>query len=165
MNIFASFSCPVKSAEWLDDQRQVKMPLEAAQMLSCVSHVYGVSRPGLLKMTHVLHPCVLWVCEYRDNYEWLWEHMLALDSARRRRVTAKQPKVHSAVARLIKAKSWTVKRLLPYGSSPNVNCARHIGLGIDYTHIPNVHKAYRLYLNHRWAIQDRPAVCTLRNSK
>lgn len=162
MNIFAPYPDPVKSAKSLDDQRQIKMPLEAAQMLSTAVNFYGMWRHPLLKPTHGTHPCTIWVGQARDNWEWLWEHMLALDDARLARVTSKSNARNKAVQRMLDAKAWKFKNYLPYGSTPHANCARNKTLGIDFTHITDVHKAYRLYLKARWLAQDRPAVCTLR---
>lgn len=163
MNIMASFSDPIKSANWLDDQRQIKMPMEAVQMLSTTLWLHGVWSPELYRPTHAWHPCTQWVCQGRDNWDWLWEHMLALDQGRLLRVTAKpEAKQHEGIRRLMSAKAWRFKRVLPLGGTPHVNCARNKDLGIDFTHVQDVHKAYRLYLKARWLAQDKPAVCTLR---
>lgn len=158
MNIFASFPDPVKSARWLDDQRQVKMPLESAQMFSTVAHIYGVWREPMLKPTHKMHPCTLWVGEGRDNWDWLWEHMMALDEFR---CVRGNPNQNKAIRRLMSAKAWQLRNYLPYGGTPHKNCARNSTLGIDFTHVADTHKAYRLYLKARWLKQDKLAVCTL----
>lgn len=166
MNIMAPFADPVKSAHWLDDQRQVKMPMEAAQMLSTTLYLHGVWTPPLYKPTHAWHPCTQWVCQGRDNWEWLWEHMIALDDARLSRITVKATaQAHDGIRRLELARAWRFKKILPYGGTPHVNCTRHKGLGIDFTHVDDVHLAYRKYLKARWLAQDKPAVCTIRSDE
>jgi hypothetical protein len=36
------------------------------------------------------------------------------------------------------------------GLTEFVNCARNQERGVDYSHVEDVHKAYRLYMNDRW---------------
>lgn len=76
MNIFTTFSNPLKSAEILDDKRVIKMILESAQMLSTAMILDGEKGP--YKVTHKNHPCSIWVREKINHFMWLTEHMDAL---------------------------------------------------------------------------------------
>lgn len=159
MNIFATYPCPERSAWALDDQRVVKMILESCQILSTVAHHYGQWTSGYPRPTHHNHPCVLWTAVARSNFDWLLDHCWALDIERRRRYH------HNNVHRTLQACAdhhiQHVRRFIPYGSTPHVNCARNRELGIDFTHVPDTHLAYRKYLNARWKQQARPPVCTI----
>lgn len=159
MNIFASYSCPVKSAQLLDDSRVVKMQLESCQMLSTAAFVLGKWDPQFTKPTHANHPCAVWVREGRTNFEWLVEHLLEMDRERKKR-WGDRP-THVTLDRCLKAGITRVQKSVPRGSTPHVNCARNIGLGIDFTHVEDTHLAYRLYLKKRWLTQKRPAICTI----
>lgn len=158
MNVFASSSCPVRCARVLDDRRVVKMILESCQVLSTAAAIYGRWQPGFARPTHALHPCVLWVAEGRQNFEWLWEHANALDSERRWRWS--RDTEHKTLAACRSAKIAQTQRYLPSGRTPFVNCARNRQLGIDFTSEPNVHRAYRLYLKARWATDNKPPFAT-----
>lgn len=104
MNIFVLDQDPVKAAQDHCDKHCVKMILELSQML-CTSHyICGLQAMGKpahtfprlkdakqyfldnapaswiprYKMTHVNHPCNVWVRETRDNYDWALAHTLGL---------------------------------------------------------------------------------------
>jgi len=162
VNVFATSSCPVKSAAYLDDQRVVKMAMESCQMLSTVAAAHGLWRPGFAQPTHPLHPCVLWTAAGRDNWDWLYDHMWELDLERRRRWN--RVNVHRMVDAAHVAGLVTVRKHLQYGGTPFVNAARNDELGLDFTHLP-VHQAYRAYLRARWRLQARTgkrlASCTI----
>lgn len=79
MNIFAVSNDPVTAASMLCDQHVVKMPLESAQMLSTVWHSHCDSPPSpVYKPSHGHHPCTLWAGKSTMNYQWLWQHAVAL---------------------------------------------------------------------------------------
>lgn len=160
MNIFATYSCPEKSGTVLDDQRLVKMILEGCQLLSTAAASVGMWRPPYPKPTHVEHPCAIWTREARDNWDWLWEHVWAMDLERRRRWGSID--VHKTLAACHDHHLQQIRRWLPAGSTPHVNCARNASLNLDFTHIPDTHLAYRRYLAARWALQPKPAVCTVK---
>lgn len=79
MNIFALSDDPVLAARYQCDKHVVKMPLEAAQMLSSVwaryepDHINPHYAP-----THRNHPCTLWAGQTTGNYEWLVRHAIEL---------------------------------------------------------------------------------------
>lgn len=160
MNIFATFPCPTKSARSLDDQRVVKMILESCQILSTVSHLSSSWNEHFTRPTHTGHPCVQWVLSGRDNFDWLLEHAMAMDTERQRRWGHDIP--HRTLSSCLAGKIHRVSRKLPFGKTPHVNCARNSSIGVDYTHIKNTHLAYRLYLRDRWLLQPKPAVCTIK---
>lgn len=77
MNVFALDNDPVEAARMQCDRHVVKMPTEAAQMLTTVLVKHGVGVTGW-KPTHPHHRCTLWAGETRSNFEWLCEHAFAL---------------------------------------------------------------------------------------
>jgi len=89
MNIFVTDSCPIKSANNLDNKRLIKMVLESAQLLSTAMTVLGDSRAPY-KPTHVNHPCSVWARASKGNYNWLLSHFVALCSV----YTERYGKIH-----------------------------------------------------------------------
>lgn len=152
MNVFATYSDPVKSARSLDDQRVVKMTTESYQMLSTALRLKGYSSKLLNEITHPGHPCCVWVRERRENFEWLYEHMLALDDERMQRWG--RDKHSLSVQKALKFKVIKYAREFPRGWTEWSNSARHRKLGLDFTHLP-VHQAYRQYLIARWRLQQQ----------
>lgn len=82
MNIFYLHESPKVSAQAMTDKHVVKMILESAQLLSTAHHVLdgddAVNKHLLYKPTHRNHPSAIWARESSANYEWLYEHFLAL---------------------------------------------------------------------------------------
>lgn len=78
MNIFFLSKDPVAAAEWHVDSHVVKMPLEAAQLMSTAHNVLDGTKPGLYKTTHKNHPCAIWVRTSKANYDWTFEYYNAL---------------------------------------------------------------------------------------
>lgn len=76
MNIFALSSDPTEAARWAIDKHVVKMVLETAQILATVSWRYGIAAP--YKPTHANHPCTLWAGQTLGNWEWTYQHGIAL---------------------------------------------------------------------------------------
>lgn len=83
MNVFYTDTDPIIAANNLNDKHIIKMCLETAQILSTVSHRYGVTAP--YKPTHSKHPCVLWAGESKEHWTWLVRHGLAIGNEYRRR--------------------------------------------------------------------------------
>jgi len=89
---------PKIAAKMLDDVRVVKMITESAQMLSTAHRildgrkilVHTTSRnrthwelpepfeSNLYKVAYRNHPCNIWIRETTDNYQWLFDHFVAL---------------------------------------------------------------------------------------
>jgi Pyrimidine dimer DNA glycosylase len=159
MNVFASFPCPERSARYLDDTRVVKMTLESCQLMATAASIHKRWRPGFPYPSHEHHPLTKWAAAGRENFDWLWAHAWALDFERRCRFD--NDHVHKTLDACWSADMHKVRTALPYGSTPFVNCARNMALDIDYTHVKDVHKAYRLYLRARYFKQLKPAVCSI----
>jgi hypothetical protein len=143
MNIFATYPCPVRSAETLDDKRVIKMVLESTQLLCNALTEHGLQAP--YKPTHTKHPCSIWTAKSRHNAEWLFKHAEALSDE----YTVRFSKVHKCASVLSSIKSM-ISYLpdVPFEDPPN--CARRQDIGIDFTHIADVYKAYRNYLIERF---------------
>lgn len=101
MNIFVLDESPILSAQQQCDKHVVKMVLESAQMLSTAhrlldgvqeirSSVSGKRKVKywrmdnsnlesiLYKAAHVAHPCTIWTMESVANYNWHYNHFVAL---------------------------------------------------------------------------------------
>ena len=76
MNIFVLDEHPVFAARMLCDKHVVKMVLETAQLLSTT--YWHFNQPAPYKQTHKNHPCAVWARSRHSNYEWLWEHGIAI---------------------------------------------------------------------------------------
>ena len=71
MNIFILGHSMEEIAQAHVDKHIVKMPLEAAQMLSTAVRLTGIDAG--YKITHQNHPCSIWVRESLSNWLWLRE--------------------------------------------------------------------------------------------
>ena len=60
----------------LCDKHVVKMIVESTQILSTCHHIYNSKlKDKVYKKTHINHPCVIWVCNSKSNYNWLVNHL------------------------------------------------------------------------------------------
>jgi hypothetical protein len=146
MNIFATYPCPIRSAEVLDDKRVIKMTLESTQLLCNALVKYGYESP--YKPTHMNHPCSVWTAESRHNAAWLFEHAIALSNE----YTRRYGKVHKCHAVLSEIKD-RINDLPDVEFTDPPNCARRSDIGVDYTHIDDVYKAYRNYVLARFKLE------------
>lgn len=78
MNIFILDKEIEKCAQYHCDQHVVKMILESVQMLCTALNKKGFATP--YKSTHIKHPCVLWVEESLENFLWLKNLAIALNT-------------------------------------------------------------------------------------
>jgi hypothetical protein len=101
MNIFILDNSPVVAAQLQCDKHVVKMIVESAQMLSTAHRMidgiqsFGPSKSGkrtvahyrhpdtdmdntLYKVVHASHPCTKWTMISSCNYEWHYQHFIAL---------------------------------------------------------------------------------------
>ena len=83
MNIFILDHDIKRCAEYHCDQHAIKMILESVQLLCTALNKKGFETP--YKSTHQKHPCVLWVEESYDNFEWLTQLTIALNDEYRYR--------------------------------------------------------------------------------
>lgn len=69
MNIFVLDKDPELAAKYHTDKHVIKMILESAQMMSTAIRTTGVDVG--YKMTHLNHPCTIWVRTGLANWKWL----------------------------------------------------------------------------------------------
>lgn len=136
MNIFVSDACPIKSAEYLDDKRVIKMILESAQLMCTAAHAFGCE--AVYRSTHANHPCSIWVRHSRENYLWLLDHFDALCAEYTKRY-AKRHKCED-YRHLFAQYALLIPNL---GRTPFVNCT-------NFKNISDVHEAYKLCLQEKW---------------
>jgi hypothetical protein len=149
MNIFVTSSCPVESANYLDNKRRNKMLLESCQLLSSAINYYGGKAP--YKTTHINHPCSIWVRQSISNWNWLFLHANTLSNL----YSKSTGKIHKCEE--ILKQLGCLKEFIPQGDmTPFVNCTTNLEKNISFKHINNVHEAYRLYLNERWETDKIP---------
>ena len=79
MNIFYLHKDPYKAASYVYDKHKVKMILESAQML-CTAHRYYGNEDVPYKTAHLNHPSSIWCRENKNQYRWLYNHMLGLSN-------------------------------------------------------------------------------------
>lgn len=148
MNIFVTEPCPIASAEALDDKRVVKMILESAQLLSTAIHINVLTLDDdisqvLYKPTHKQHPCALWSAHSNSNWEWLFQHFLALCQE----YTHRYGKYHKSAALAPHLRKYHY--LIKDGPQTSfANCTRFEHC--DFRHLQDVHDAYKRYLTIKW---------------
>lgn len=75
MNIFALSVNPEEAARWHVDRHVVKMPIEAAQVLSAAHHVLDPStvagNPAICRKAYAQHSCSVWARSNETRYLWL----------------------------------------------------------------------------------------------
>jgi len=147
LNIFVYDPSYTQSALWLDDMRKNKMIVESAQLLSTAMNVL-VPNHGkpVYKTSYLNHPCAKWARASQGNFLWLFNYVLELYSQRGR------PHKTSRLFPVFENFSSRSSNFTATKQTPFVNCARAKDLGVDYTHIPNVYAAYRLYHRERWSM-------------
>ena len=109
MNIFVLDPIPSEAARAHCNKHVVKMIVEAAQVLSTVCHLKGVSIEGLYKPTHRAHPCTLWAASKWANFRWTAALGLALCAEYSERY-GKRHKTQDLLERLASwASQWTIE--------------------------------------------------------
>ena len=101
MNLFVIDKDPVIAAQQQCDKHVVKMIVESGQMLSTVHrmldgeltrrpsqsgrtqvqyyvHPNSMLESKLYKAVHMNHPCTVWTRESSENYDWHYQHFVAL---------------------------------------------------------------------------------------
>ena len=84
MNVFYLDENPKKAAQMLYGKHVVKMVLETAQLLCTAHHIVGDGNVPY-KKTHMNHPSAVWCRSSIANYNWCYEHMLAIGEEYTRR--------------------------------------------------------------------------------
>lgn len=143
MNIFAFSPDPWECALWLDDVRKNKMILETAQLLSSAVAINDPSWASkVYKPTHLGHPCAKWVMASRANFKWLLDYLFCLEE---------QFGPHKSGQLRPVFQLYYIEGWFPSEAQTSFpNCAANADLSISFKHIPDVHEAYRLYINERW---------------
>lgn len=151
VNIFASSSCPLESAECLDDKRVIKMILESTQLLSTALNELGANGP--YKTTHVNHPCSIWTRTSKSNWLWVLNHACSLCLV----YTRAYDKRHKCEDYLREMTRFTDLSIFPnIGNTPFPNCT-------TFKDVVDTHKAYRLYLSEKWKTDKRKPTWIKRN--
>lgn len=78
MNIFILDNDITKCAAYHNDRHCVKMILESAQMLSTACRLSGIDAG--YKATHINHPSNKWIRNSLDNWKWLRELVVCLNT-------------------------------------------------------------------------------------
>jgi len=146
MNVFATSASPYFSALWLDDRRANQMVRESGQLLSTtINLVEGRQVDGLYANFNPNHPCRLWVAGSRFNFLWLVHHLYCLLERSDKTVHTRAREVYNVV------NEWKGIDKLPDVDRYFVNCAGNDSKGVSFKHVEEPTKAYRDYLNARWA--------------
>ena len=136
MNIFILSDDPVEAARLQCDKHVVKMVLESAQMLSTAHRMLdgnvGIrpSKSGkrmvkywtmpddrensLYKAVHMAHPCTVWTMESKANYDWHYQHFIALCEE----YTYRYNKVHLTQTKLQSVLAEAPKNILNMSQTP-----------------------------------------------
>lgn len=91
------------------------MILESVQLLCTALNKKGFETP--YKSTHVKHPCVLWVEDSYDNFEWLVALTKALNKEYRYRFDKPQDHKSIAVLEAIKPLTFERRGLTPFAQA------------------------------------------------
>jgi hypothetical protein len=183
MNLFTTSSCPIESAQALDDKRVNSQLKEAAQIMSSAilwnlipqhmkngpKHQAQYHREqrfairdklGIVSATHFFHPCCKWAAKTRKNYIWVLEHYIALCDV----FKAMKGKPHAYDTEDLRASYEDAMEHIPGGSLLEFqNSAANDSKGISFKHVNPVTEAYRLYLDERWKNDTRAVTWTNRS--
>jgi hypothetical protein len=116
VNIFYLDEDPRQCAEWMVDKHVVKMILETAQLLSTAHRILdgveSIDTSGprkkkvytlnddrntiLYSATHINHPSAVWARSSVENYNWLVDHLFALDAE----YTFRYDKQHATITKM-----------------------------------------------------------------
>lgn len=153
MNIFVTDHCPRISTQALDNKRVVKMVLEAAQLLSTAIFINStIAYDNIYKPTHLKHPCTIWAALTWGNWEWLFQHFIALCEEYSFRYH-KQHVSQDILFYLLKYHTDIKKGPL----TPFVNCTKSEAMQIDFRNVNDTCEAYKKYLIAKWSHDKLPS--------
>ncbi len=115
MNIFILDGDIDLCARYHCDQHVVKMILESVQLLCTALNKKGFHTP--YKSTHVKHPCVLWVEESYDNFQWLAKLTFALNEEYKYRFNKSNDHKSIIVLKEIQAFQYQSHGLTPFAQA------------------------------------------------
>lgn len=159
MNIFTTSACPIQSAKALPDVLVIKMIVESAQLLS-TAHFENDGVIVGYKPTHKNHPCAIFTRKTSGNYEWVYNHFVALCDE----FTRRKGKVHKT-SELIETLKTAPRNI------------RKCAVDIDFMCMPDdckktldVHKNYQIYLKKKYnewltRTDKKPIVATWTNAQ
>src|SRR3954467_13069680 len=156
MNIFAVSRSPLLCCRALDDKRLRKLLLETAQILCTVLNLSSGRQVTPYKNSHAGNTLTLWAKNDLRNFDWL----ILLGVAMGKEYEHRFQKRHASSEVIDEIElEFLVRRCENNGLDSSypvnwVNAASNSKLNISFRHIADVHLAYRLYLNARWA-QDK----------
>jgi hypothetical protein len=126
MNIFILSEDPIEAAQMQCNKHVVKMIVESAQMLSTSHRILdGVEyidsssnrkikrykhdnfESELYHACHINHPCTIWTRNSSSNYQWLFEHFIALC----KEYTLRYNKIHLTQIKLNDILKYTPKNI------------------------------------------------------
>ena len=138
MNIFVLDLDHTQNAQYHVQTHVVKMPTEAAQMLSTVVRANGISEG--FNSTHPNHPCTKWAGHSIENWLWLRDYGLALEEEWRYRYGHSWAKNHKSCDVI---RSLSVPKLPSRGLTP-------FALAMDDVfRSPDAVASYRLFYQAR----------------
>lgn len=138
MNIFYINHDPVIAANAMTNKHIVKMILESAQML-CTAHREldgNNAHPRLYKSAYKNHPSTVWVRTSVYNYNWLYQHFLALNY----NYTERYGRTHASYTKLNDL-LCNPPRNIPIGKFTQPPCAMPDCYKLSTDHTEN----YRMY--------------------
>ena len=158
MNIFVTDKCPMISAQALDNKRVVKMAIETAQLLSAAIFINSnIIYEDIYKPTHLKHPCTIWASARSGNWDWLFQHFIALCEEYSFRYTKQHASGNiksSLLSRRVHIKDGAMTTF--------VNCTKSEAMQIDFKHISEPCEAYKKYLTAKWNHDKLPPKWTNR---
>jgi hypothetical protein len=93
---------------------------------------------------------IKWAASSRERYVWLLRHFVALLDE----YTARYGKRHGS-SKVLALLTSNIGYITPSDAPlAFVNLAKRESLGIDFTHMEDVHDAYRTYLCRRWELES-----------
>lgn len=131
----------------LDDARLRKMILETAQMLCTVINLDAGEQVTPYKNSHEHGRLVKWATG-ACNWDWLWE----LGREMSKEYDHRFDKLHASAEVILSLEGYYKTRgeydwVYPLSWCNAAGSQKH---GLDFTHLRNVHQAYKLYLSARW---------------
>lgn len=150
VNIHWLGTTTLQTAFDIDNRRLTALNKEALQLVNNAYIEWGW--PKFWFPTHENHPCSRWACLDIKNVSSLLRYAYDLLAEREK---ANYETTETALVIEVAMQTYreaTNRYFGPNDFTEPVNCARHAGLGLDYTDVPDIISAYRHYMVQRWLI-------------
>ncbi len=174
MNIFALDQDPKQAAEWMVDKHVVKMILETAQLLSTAHRILDgtqyidKTKTGrnvkrwrlpdereqvLYSATHINHPSAVWCRQNLHNYNWLYDHFVAL----LHEYTYRYGKVHKCTSMTLHLRFAPLN--IELGNLTPVTPAMPDEYKVPNDHVESYRNYYRVAKErmHKWTKREKPS--------